>query len=170
MTLMDWLGSKTSTVMLQFNDNHSLGKFSRWRIDDIVLIIPPAYEVCWGVYSCSLLVGPLIGLFICMYVRTVKPRWLEHRWLIYPGWFEFIFESLRNSSHSSRKQIFLVFFLSYHEIVCCVHSLELPWRGNSNEYTQHTIIVYKIEKIIALLLPDLAPWVTLSGSNYPCLE
>ena len=31
-------------------------------------------------------------------------------------------------------------FLFYHEIVCCVYSLELP-RGNSNEYTQHTIIV-----------------------------
>ena len=31
--------------------------------------------------------------------------------------------------------------LSYHEIVCCVYSLELPHRGNSNEYTQQTIIV-----------------------------
>ena len=32
-------------------------------------------------------------------------------------------------------------------IVCCVYSLESPQRGDSNEYTQHTIIVKKIEKI-----------------------
>ena len=31
--------------------------------------------------------------------------------------------------------------LFYHEIVCCVYSLELPHWGDSNEYTQHTIIV-----------------------------
>ena len=29
----------------------------------------------------------------------------------------------------------------YHKIVCCVYSLESPHRGDSNEYTQHTIIV-----------------------------
>ena len=32
-------------------------------------------------------------------------------------------------------------FLFYHGIVCCVYSLESPHRGDSNEYTQHTIIV-----------------------------
>ena len=32
-------------------------------------------------------------------------------------------------------------FLFYHGIVCCVYSLELPHQGDSNEYTQHTIIV-----------------------------
>ena len=37
--------------------------------------------------------------------------------------------------------------VSFYEIVCCVYSLELPHWGNSNEYTQHTIIVLKIEKI-----------------------
>ena len=42
---------------------------------------------------------------------------------------------------SSRKQIFREIFLLYHEIICCVYSLELPHRGNSNEYTQHIIIV-----------------------------
>ena len=31
--------------------------------------------------------------------------------------------------------------LFYHGIVCCVYSLESPHRGDSNEYTQHTIIV-----------------------------
>ena len=34
-----------------------------------------------------------------------------------------------------------IFFLFYHGIVCCMYSLESPHRDNSNEYTQHTIIV-----------------------------
>ena len=34
-----------------------------------------------------------------------------------------------------------MFFLFYHGIVCCVYSLESPHRGDSNEYTQHTIVV-----------------------------
>ena len=51
------------------------------------------------------------------------------------------FQSLQNPSNSSRKQIFRDFFLFYHEIVCCMYSLEPPHQGYSNEYTQHTIIV-----------------------------
>ena len=34
-----------------------------------------------------------------------------------------------------------IFFLLYHGIVCCVYSLESPHRGDSNENTQHTIVV-----------------------------
>ena len=52
-----------------------------------------------------------------------------------------VFESQQNSPDSLRKQIFREIFLFYREIVCCVYSLELPHRGNSNEYTQHTIIM-----------------------------
>ena len=37
---------------------------------------------------------------------------------------------------------YLMIFL----IVCCVYSLESPHRGDSNEYTQHTILVQKLEK------------------------
>ena len=51
------------------------------------------------------------------------------------------FQSLQNSSNSSRKQKFKEIFLFYREIVCCVYSLESPHRGDSNEYTQHTITV-----------------------------
>ena len=29
----------------------------------------------------------------------------------------------------------MIFFLFYHGLVCCVYSLELPHRGDSNEYT-----------------------------------
>ena len=36
-------------------------------------------------------------------------------------------------------KIFKEFFLFYHELVCCVYSLELPHWGDSNEYTQDTI-------------------------------
>ena len=71
--------------------------------------------------------------------------------------FELIFESLRNFPASSRKQIFREIF--YHEIVCCVYSLESPHRGDSYEYTQHTIIVKEIKNSLnyRCLLPDLAP-------------
>ena len=45
-----------------------------------------------------------------------------------------IFESLRNSSDtcSLRKEIFNDILLFYHEIVCCVYSLESPYRSYSN--------------------------------------
>ena len=83
------------------------------------------------------------------------------------------FESLRHFSDSSRKQILRKIFLFYYKILCCVYSLESPHRGDSNEYTQHTIILLKIENISKSyrhLLPDLAPWLNLIGSNYPSLE
>ena len=44
-------------------------------------------------------------------------------------------------AQENKYNVFRDFFLFYHGIVCCVYSLELPHRGNSNEYTQHTIIV-----------------------------
>ena len=44
---------------------------------------------------------------------------------------------------AQEKQIFKdisgIWFLFYHKHVCCVCSLESPHRGDSNEYTQHTI-------------------------------
>ena len=54
-----------------------------------------------------------------------------------------------------------------------MYSLESPHRGDHNEYTQHTIILQKMEKTFLdyFHLPsDLALWLTLSGSSYPCLE
>ena len=42
---------------------------------------------------------------------------------------------------SSKEQKFMEMFFFYNEIVCSVYSLESPQWGNSNEYTQHTIIV-----------------------------
>ena len=49
-----------------------------------------------------------------------------------------------------------------------VYSLESPHRGDSNEYTQHTIISLKIENI-SISYRHLLP-VNLIGSNYPSLE
>ena len=73
-----------------------------------------------------------------------------------------------------KKTNILGYIFSYFiRIVCCMYSLESPRRGDSNEYTQHTIVVYKIEKIFQnyrYLLPELMPWLTLIGSNYSCLE
>ena len=105
--------------------------------------------------------------------HTVELRWLEHRWLVYHGLFELIFESLRRFSDSSRTHILRKIFIFYDEIVCCVYSLESPHRGDSNEYTQHTIILLKIENFFINyrhLLPDLVPWLNLIGSNNPSLE
>ena len=58
-----------------------------------------------------------------------------------PWMIRTFFQSLQNSSNSSRKQIVNDFFLFNHEIVCCVYSLELSHQGDSDEYTQHTTIV-----------------------------
>ena len=104
----------------------------------------------------------------CPNSRTLKAWTLMARlpWLIRTRCFE---------SDSLRKQIFreVFFFQFYHLIVCCVYSLESPHRGDSNEHTQHTITMKTIEKISINnhhLFSDLAPWLTLSGSNYPYLE
>ena len=50
--------------------------------------------------------------------------------------------------------------------------IRIAHQGDSNEYTQHTIIVTEIKKSLnyRYLLPDLAPWLTLSSSNYPFPE
>ena len=72
-----------------------------------------------------------------------------------------------------KKKIFRGIFLFYHEIAYCVCSLESPHQCNSNEYTRYTITGYKIERISLnhrYLLPGLAAWLILSGSNYPYLE
>ena len=42
---------------------------------------------------------------------------------------------------AQENKIYREIFLFHHEIVCCVYSLESPHRGNSDEYTQHKIIV-----------------------------
>ena len=46
-----------------------------------------------------------------------------------------------------------IFLILFNMKVCCVFSLESPHRGDSNEYTQHTIINKK--KIILHFIPNI---------------
>ena len=50
------------------------------------------------------------------------------------------FEILTIAQENKYLCIFQGNFRIYHVSVCCVYSLESPLRGDSNEYTQHTII------------------------------
>ena len=75
---------------------------------------------------------------------TVELQWLEHFWN-----HENVFEtgvvrankcySLRQVGRHNR-DMFSIFF---NMKVCCVFSLELPYRGDSNEYTLYTIFLKK---------------------------
>ena len=70
-------------------------------------------------------------------------------------------------------KIFRETFLFYHKDVCFVCSLESPRRGDSYEFIQHTIILQKLENKFlnySHLPLDLALWLTLRNSNYPCLN
>ena len=75
--------------------------------------------------------------------NTVEPLWLEHLW-DQGNLFEIrVVEPLR-VNHGARSgstwwQFWGKLMIFYPIIVCWVYSLELPWWGNSNEYT-HTIV------------------------------
>ena len=47
--------------------------------------------------------------------------------------------------------IFLIFMKG-----CCVSSLELPHRGNSNKYTQYTCTIFHVKRKITLNYPKAA--------------
>ena len=83
------------------------------------------------------------------------------------------FESLQNSSDISRNQIFRDFFLilSWNCMLCVLIRI-----ASSRRFLWvHTIYNCgiedrKISQNHRHLHPDLEPWLTHSGSNYPCLE
>ena len=56
-----------------------------------------------------------------------------------------------NQSARSGGIIRIFFRIFFHMKVCCVFSLESPHRGDSNEYTKHTI--FNIKKKITLNFP-----------------
>ena len=83
----------------------------------LIIIFYWAWEFYFSLQNCN-----------CPILHAVNLQWLEHRWLIYHGWFELIFESVGNSSDSSRKQIFMdiLWKFSYFIIkiyVVCIHCL-----------------------------------------------
>ena len=57
---------------------------------------------------------------------------------VYCGYFELVFRKLKKTNIAG---YFRDIFLFYHENVSCMGSLESSHRGDSNEYTQHTIIL-----------------------------
>ena len=59
--------------------------------------------------------------------------------------------------HSSRSGVIIgIFFFIFLNIKeCCGFSLESPHHGNSNEYSQHTIINIKKKKIILNFISNL---------------
>ena len=71
----------------------------------------------------------------------------------------------------AQEKIYLMifFFLFNHGIVCCVYSLE---SRDSNEYTQynHCVENRKYFPKLSLFASWTGAMITLSGSNYPCLE
>ena len=50
-----------------------------------------------------------------------------------------------------------IFSIFFNMKVCCVFTLESPHRGDSNEYTHHTI--FNIKKKLTLIYPNLQLWV-----------
>ena len=75
---------------------------------------------------------------------TVELQWLKHLWD-----HEYMFETgvVRANECYSKRQVRKhnrdIFSIFYNIKVCCVFSLELPHRGDSNEYTQYTIFYIK---------------------------
>ena len=51
-----------------------------------------------------------------------------------------------------------------HKNVCCRYSLELPWRGSSNEYRQHTFLC------VPLSVLDLLIYFQMLGKNREGIE
>ena len=101
---------------------------------------------------------------------TVDRQWLGHWWLISHGCFKLILEPLGKNHIAANLGWFSVIFFSFFilKMAYCVYSLDSPQWGNSNENTQHTFM--KIKKNIPRMPPDLALWLTLISSNYPCFE
>ena len=63
----------------------------------------------------------------------------------------------------SRSIIWPYFFIFFKIKVCCVYSLESPHRGDSNEYTQYTIINIKRQS------PEIIPNAMMSAAMGICL-
>ena len=109
-----------------------------------------------GVFTTHTPVGVLVINKISEFwnLVTVELQWLEHRWLVYHGYFELILKSPGKNPLAADIIIFSFFILI---MVCCVYSLESPRCGDSNENTQHTFILKENrKKNIPIMPPDLA--------------
>ena len=86
---------------------------------------------------------------------TVELQWLEHHWN-HVNMFEtgVVQDNECCSKYQVRKHNRDIFSITFNMKVCCVFSLELPHRGNSNENTKHTI--FNRKKKIPLNYPKYA--------------
>ena len=84
---------------------------------------------------------------LCNLEYTVEFQWLEYLWNL-ENMFETGVVGVNGCESKCKvrrhnRDIFLIF---YNMKVCCVFSLELPHRGDSNEDTKYTIFNIKKEK------------------------
>ena len=87
------------------------------------------YEMFYAHSKTSLTRTPMAHLPWLIRIRFLVPR-------------KFSWKPKKANINGYFRECFLI--LSWNE--CCVYSLESPHRGDSNAYTQHTIIIKKIEK------------------------
>ena len=103
---------------------------------------------------------------------TVKLQWLEHRGLVYRGWLKLITRSLPTAQEIKYLWTFKGNFLtlSWKRVVCNEHRLTEVILMSTSVMP----IFYRWSKRHPYNYPhgtpDLSLWLTLSGSNYPCLE
>ena len=70
----------------------------------------------------------------------------------------FFFSPYKILPIAQENKYLIIIFIFYRIIVGCVYSLESPHRGDSNEYTQHTIIVQKIGKNTQVIAICFLTW------------
>ena len=120
-----------------------------------------------------------------MWCSTVKPQRLEHWWLVYNGQFELIFESQIVLMAKKNQTNFYGYFRDFLYFItnkCCVLLLlgvllcmlcVLIRVTSSRRFLWVHTTYIEIEKTSLnkfYLSPHLALWLSLTGSNYPCLD
>ena len=84
----------------------------------------------------------------------------------------FFFSPYKILPIAQENKYLMIYFLFYHGIVCCAYSLELPHQGILRVHSKYNHCVENQKAFPKLSL--CASWtgavITLSGSNYPCLE
>ena len=74
-------------------------------------------------YKCESMIKP-VKTYRLVHTNTVELQWLEHRWLVYHGYFELVLESLGKTPIAADIIIFgiirVIFFSILNNIMFCV--------------------------------------------------
>ena len=163
-----WFGSQVSweSCFFCFSDLYNTLKRSFLCTDSIKLYFLVFDLFCtskesllWNILRC-----PNIRLYV--YSRTSMAR---TPMAVYHGLFKFIFVSIRNFSDSSRKQIEWSFLILLWNCMLCVliRIASLRWvHATYHYFVEDRKHFHKYRHLV----PDLTPWLNLTGSNYPSLE